>query len=138
MKKLLVVCLAVSCGSLYGAQSLFDAIKGGNWAEIKTAMESGNIKQQDSRGLTALMLAAELNNKKAVEALINAISGDLAQAKAFINKKNKYGSTALVMAAFNGNKDIVNILIAAGATDEDGEADRLAKNDEMRAILKKA
>jgi ankyrin repeat protein len=66
MKKLLVLCLAVSCGSLYGAgeTALAKAVKSGNIKDV-------DVFENDEKGYTALMYAAGYGKDDLVREIIN-------------------------------------------------------------------
>jgi ankyrin repeat protein len=126
MKKLLVVCLAVSCGSLYGAgePALAKAVKSGNFEEVK-AVVRGDLDSQGGNplNLTPLMYAAKLEKNDLAQALI--------AAGAKVNVTDRVGDSALMHAVMKGNKDIAQMLIAAGA-------DVTAKNKDGLSVFRAA
>jgi ankyrin repeat protein len=155
MKKLLIVCLALGCSSLYGATSLEEAVKGGNFEEVKAAV-GGNLNARDTNDnrFTPLMYAAKLGKKDLVEALIAAgadvnaggvfsvlslavdaenkdIVHALIAAGANVNAKNRSGISILMNAILKGNKDIVHALITAGA-------DVTAKDNNGDSVFRRA
>ena len=84
-----------------------------------------DVNAKDKGGMTALMVAAALNNPEVILALV--------RAGADMNAKNRYGMTALMLAAvrvtaFNGNPEVIHTLLKAGA-------DIFAKDNNGQTVL---
>jgi sulfatase-modifying factor enzyme 1/ankyrin repeat protein/Sel1 repeat-containing protein len=84
-------------------EGLFKASRDGNVDAVKQILASGvDVNVRDSKGRTALMIAAFHGHKQVVETLI--------QAKAEIYAKSKKGVTAQVLAEKKGFDEITKIL----------------------------
>ena len=84
----------------------FDAARRGDVAMIDTFIESGyTLDIQDSKGYTALILAAYNGHPEAVEHLLKAGANACVQ--------DKRGNTALMGAIFKGELNIAHRLMAA-------------------------
>ncbi|XP_034265767.1 M-phase phosphoprotein 8 isoform X1 [Pantherophis guttatus] len=122
---------------------LRDAVKNGNYTMVKMALNSNeeyNLDQEDSSGMTLVMLAsasghddilrllirkgAKVNckQKNGTTALIHAAEKNnlttvalLLEAGAYVNVQQKNGETALMKACKRGNYDIVRLMIENGA-----------------------
>ncbi|XP_041489893.1 M-phase phosphoprotein 8 isoform X2 [Microtus oregoni] len=122
---------------------LRDAVKNGDYIAVKVALNSNeeyNLDQEDSSGMTLLMLAAaggqddllrllitkgaKVNGrqKNGTTALIHAAEKNflttvaiLLEAGAFVNVQQSNGETALMKACKRGNSDIVRLVIECGA-----------------------
>ncbi|XP_036892968.1 M-phase phosphoprotein 8 isoform X2 [Sturnira hondurensis] len=122
---------------------LRDAVKNGDYITVKIALNSNedyNLDQEDSSGMTLLMLAAaggqddllrllirkgaKVNGrqKNGTTALIHAAEKNflttvaiLLEAGAFVNVQQSNGETALMKACKRGNSDIVRLVIECGA-----------------------
>uniref|UniRef100_A0A8C6VNT7 M-phase phosphoprotein 8 n=1 Tax=Naja naja TaxID=35670 RepID=A0A8C6VNT7_NAJNA len=122
---------------------LRDAIKNGNYTMVKMALNSNeeyNLDQEDSSGMTLVMLAAagghddilrllirkgakvNCRQKNGTTALIHAAEKNnlttaalLLEAGAHVNVQQKNGETALMKACKRGNYDIVRLMIENGA-----------------------
>ncbi|KAJ7320167.1 hypothetical protein JRQ81_019678 [Phrynocephalus forsythii] len=122
---------------------LRDAVKNGNYAIVKMALNSNeeyNLDQEDSSGMTLVMLAAaggqddilrllirkgakvNCRQKNGTTALIHAAEKNnlttvaiLLEAGACINVQQNSGETALMKACKRGNYDIVRLMIESGA-----------------------
>uniref|UniRef100_A0A8D0CA49 M-phase phosphoprotein 8 n=1 Tax=Salvator merianae TaxID=96440 RepID=A0A8D0CA49_SALMN len=122
---------------------LRDAIKNGNYALVKMALNSKeeyNLDQEDSSGMTLVMLAAagghddilrllirkgakvNFRQKNGTTALIHAAEKNnlttvaiLLEAGACVNLQQNSGETALMKACKRGNYDIVRLMIESGA-----------------------
>jgi ankyrin repeat protein len=71
--KLLVVCLALSCCSLYGETALEKAVQSGNVDEVKTLIKTKvDLNARNRQGYTALMIAASKGNLAIVKLLVEA------------------------------------------------------------------
>ncbi|KAH0625126.1 hypothetical protein JD844_033265 [Phrynosoma platyrhinos] len=93
---------------------LRDAVKNGNYATVKMALNSNeeyNLEQEDSSGMTLVMLAAAGGHDDILRLLI--------RKGAKVNCRQKNGTTALIHAAEKackrGNYDIVRLMIESGA-----------------------
>ncbi|XP_057563041.1 M-phase phosphoprotein 8 isoform X2 [Hippopotamus amphibius kiboko] len=123
--------------------SLRDAVKNGDYITVKVALNSSedyNLDQEDSSGMTLVMLAAaggqddllrlllrkgaKVNGrqKNGTTALIHAAEKNflttvaiLLEAGAFVNVQQSNGETALMKACKRGNSDIVRLVIECGA-----------------------
>ena len=103
-------------------------------ADIVAALvEAGaDLEGQDKTGATALMYAAQFNNKEIVTALI--------EASASVNAADNLGWTPLMRAVIGGNLDAVTALMEAGAdvnaTDFfDRTAVRIAEGRDLDEII---
>ncbi|KAM6446810.1 M-phase phosphoprotein 8 isoform 2-T2 [Liasis olivaceus] len=122
---------------------LRDAVKNGNYTMVKMALNSNedyNLEQEDSSGMTLVMLAAagghddilrllirkgakvNCRQKNGTTALIHAAEKNnlttvalLLEAGAHVNVQQKNGETALMKACKRGNYDIVRLMIENGA-----------------------
>ncbi|XP_020032670.1 M-phase phosphoprotein 8 [Castor canadensis] len=122
---------------------LRDAVKNGDYITVKVALNSNedyNLDQEDSSGMTLVMLAAaggqddllrllltkgaKVNGqqKNGTTALIHAAEKNflttvaiLLEAGAFVNVQQTNGETALMKACKRGNSDIVRLVIECGA-----------------------
>ncbi|KFO29177.1 M-phase phosphoprotein 8 [Fukomys damarensis] len=122
---------------------LRDAVKNGDYISVKVALNSNeeyNLDQEDSSGMTLVMLAAaggqddllrllitkgaKVNGrqKNGTTALIHAAEKNflttvaiLLEAGAFVNVQQSNGETALMKACKRGNSDIVQLVIECGA-----------------------
>ncbi|XP_012863354.1 M-phase phosphoprotein 8-like [Echinops telfairi] len=122
---------------------LRDAVKNGDYITVKGALNSSeeyNLEQEDSSGLTLMMLAAaggqddvlrllikkgakvNRRQKNGKTALIHAAEKNflttvaiLLEAGAFVNVQQSNGETALMKACKRGNWDIVRLVIECGA-----------------------
>ncbi|XP_043848413.1 M-phase phosphoprotein 8 [Dromiciops gliroides] len=125
------------------SNSLRDAVKNGDYVTVKIALNSNedyNLDQEDSSGMTLVMLAAaggqddllrllikkgaKVNGrqKNGTTALIHAAEKNflttvaiLLEAGAFVNVQQSNGETALMKACKRGNSDIVRLVIECGA-----------------------
>ncbi|KAM6095009.1 M-phase phosphoprotein 8 isoform 2-T3 [Chlamydotis macqueenii] len=122
---------------------LRDAVKSGDYMTVKMALSSNeeyNLDQEDSSGMTLVMLAAagghddllrvlirkgaKVNGrqKNGTTALIHAAEKNflttvaiLLEAGAYVNMQQSSGETALMKACKRGNSDIVRLMIESGA-----------------------
>ncbi|XP_042313185.1 M-phase phosphoprotein 8 [Sceloporus undulatus] len=122
---------------------LRDAVKNGHYATVKKALNSNeeyNLEQEDSSGMTLVMLAAagghddilrllirkgakvNCRQKNGTTALIHAAEKNnlttvaiLLEAGAYMNLQQNSGETALMKACKRGNYDIVRLMIESGA-----------------------
>ncbi|NXX43903.1 MPP8 phase, partial [Tricholaema leucomelas] len=122
---------------------LRDAVKSGDYMTVKMALSSNeeyNLDQEDSSGMTLVMLAAagghddllrvlirkgaKVNGrqKNGTTALIHAAEKNflttvaiLLEAGAYVNVQQSSGETALMKACKRGNSDIVQLMIESGA-----------------------
>ncbi|KAK2533006.1 M-phase phosphoprotein 8 isoform X1 [Columba livia] len=122
---------------------LRDAVKSGDYMTVKMALSSSeeyNLDQEDSSGMTLVMLAAagghddllrvlirkgaKVNGrqKNGTTALILAAEKNflttvaiLLEAGAYVNRQQSSGETALMKACKRGNSDIVRLMIESGA-----------------------
>ncbi|XP_072182697.1 M-phase phosphoprotein 8 isoform X4 [Excalfactoria chinensis] len=122
---------------------LRDAVKSGDYMTVKMALSSReeyNLDQEDSSGMTLVMLAAagghddllrvlirkgaKVNGrqKNGTTALIHAAEKNflttvaiLLEAGAYVNMQQSSGETALMKACKRGNSDIVRLMIESGA-----------------------
>nr|XP_058897450.1 M-phase phosphoprotein 8 isoform X3 [Kogia breviceps] len=122
---------------------LRDAVKNGDYITVKVALNSSeeyNLDQEDSSGMTLVMLAAaggqddllrlllrkgaKVNGrqKNGTTALIHAAEKNflttvaiLLEAGAFVNVQQSNGETALMKACKRGNSDIARLVIECGA-----------------------
>ncbi|XP_063250689.1 M-phase phosphoprotein 8 isoform X2 [Prinia subflava] len=122
---------------------LRDAVKSGDYMTVKMALSSNeeyNLDQEDSSGMTLVMLAAagghddllrvlirkgaKVNGrqKNGTTALIHAAEKNflttvaiLLEAGAYVNMQQSSGETALMKACKRGNSDIVRLMIENGA-----------------------
>ncbi|XP_036311485.1 M-phase phosphoprotein 8 isoform X1 [Pipistrellus kuhlii] len=122
---------------------LRDAVKNGDYITVKVALNSNeeyNLDQEDSSGMTLVMLAAaggqddllrllirkgaRVNSRQrnGTTALIHAAEKNflttvaiLLEAGAFVNVQQSSGETALMKACKRGNLDIVRLVIECGA-----------------------
>ncbi|XP_061484591.1 M-phase phosphoprotein 8 isoform X2 [Rhineura floridana] len=122
---------------------LRDAVKNGHYATVKMALNSNeeyNLDQEDSSGMTLVMLAAagghddilrllirkgakvNCRQKNGTSALIHAAEKNnlttaaiLLEAGAYVNLQQNSGETALMKACKRGNYDIVRLMIESGA-----------------------
>ncbi|XP_066474822.1 M-phase phosphoprotein 8 isoform X2 [Tiliqua scincoides] len=125
------------------ATQLRDAVKNGQYATVKAALNSSeeyNLDQEDSSGMTLVMLAAagghddilrllirkgakvNCRQKNGTTALIHAAEKNnlttvaiLLEAGACVNLQQNSGETALMKACKRGNSDIVRLMIESGA-----------------------
>jgi len=96
-------------GGNRGSDSLIDAVKKGNLAEVRKQIAKGaKVNQQDFIGVTPLSMAALTGQTGIVELLIDA--------GADVNVRGKDGGTALHSAAFLGQFQTVELLLAKGAS----------------------
>ncbi|XP_032694099.1 M-phase phosphoprotein 8 isoform X2 [Lontra canadensis] len=93
---------------------LRDAVKNGDYIAVKVALNSNedyNLDQEDSSGMTLVMLAAAGGQDDLLRLLI--------KKGAKVNGRQKNGTTALIHAAEKackrGNSDIVRLVIECGA-----------------------
>ncbi|XP_006219179.1 M-phase phosphoprotein 8 isoform X2 [Vicugna pacos] len=122
---------------------LRDAVKNGDYITVKVALNSSeeyDLEQEDSSGMTLVMLAAaggqddllrlllrkgaKVNGRQrnGTTALIHAAEKNflttvaiLLEAGAFVNVQQSSGETALMKACKRGNSDIVRLVIECGA-----------------------
>ncbi|XP_073195516.1 M-phase phosphoprotein 8 isoform X3 [Lepidochelys kempii] len=122
---------------------LRDAVKNGDYVTVKMALNSNeeyNLDQEDSSGMTLVMLAAagghddllrllirkgakvNCRQKNGTTALIHAAEKNflttvaiLLEAGAYLNVQQSSGETALMKACKRGNSDIVRLMIESGA-----------------------
>ncbi|XP_074672188.1 M-phase phosphoprotein 8 [Strix aluco] len=122
---------------------LRDAVKSGDYMTVKMALSSNedyNLDQEDSSGMTLVMLAAagghddllrvlirkgaKVNGRQrnGTTALIHAAEKNflttvaiLLEAGAYVNMQQSSGETALMKACKRGNSDIVRLMIESGA-----------------------
>ncbi|XP_048349294.1 M-phase phosphoprotein 8 isoform X2 [Sphaerodactylus townsendi] len=122
---------------------LREAVKNGHYATVKMALNSNedyNLDQEDSSGMTLVMLAAagghddilrllvrkgakvNCRQKNGTTALIHAAEKNnlttvaiLLEAGACVNLQQNSGETALMKACKRGNYDIVRLMIESGA-----------------------
>ncbi|XP_074841189.1 M-phase phosphoprotein 8 isoform X2 [Carettochelys insculpta] len=122
---------------------LRDAVKNGDYVTVKLALNSNeeyNLDQEDSSGMTLVMLAAagghddllrllirkgakvNCRQKNGTTALIHAAEKNflttvaiLLEAGAYLNVQQINGETALMKACKRGNSDIVRLMIESGA-----------------------
>uniref|UniRef100_A0A8C8SA78 M-phase phosphoprotein 8 n=1 Tax=Pelusios castaneus TaxID=367368 RepID=A0A8C8SA78_9SAUR len=122
---------------------LRDAVKNGDYVTAKMALNSNeeyNLDQEDSSGMTLVMLAAagghddllrllirkgakvNCRQKNGTTALIHAAEKNflttvaiLLEAGAYLNVQQSNGETALMKACKRGNSDIVRLMIESGA-----------------------
>ncbi|KFQ37440.1 M-phase phosphoprotein 8, partial [Mesitornis unicolor] len=122
---------------------LRDAVKSGDYMTVKMALSSNeqyNLDQEDSSGMTLVMLAAagghddilrilirkgakvNCRQKNGTTALIHAAEKNflttvaiLLEAGAYVNMQQSSGETALMKACKRGNSDIVRLMIESGA-----------------------
>ncbi|NXL92058.1 MPP8 phase, partial [Alectura lathami] len=122
---------------------LRDAVKSGDYMTVKMALSSNeeyDLDQEDSSGMTLVMLAAagghddllrilirkgaKVNSrqKNGTTALIHAAEKNflttvaiLLEAGAYLNMQQSSGETALMKACKRGNSDIVRLMIESGA-----------------------
>ncbi|NXN92884.1 MPP8 phase, partial [Rhinopomastus cyanomelas] len=122
---------------------LRDAVKSGDYMTVKMALSSDeeyNLDQEDSSGMTLVMLAAagghddllrvlirkgaKVNGrqKNGTTALIHAAEKNfittvaiLLEAGAYVNTQQSSGETALMKACKRGNSDMVRLMIESGA-----------------------
>ncbi|NXX90912.1 MPP8 phase, partial [Centropus bengalensis] len=122
---------------------LRDAVKSGDYMTVKMALSSNeeyNLDEEDSSGMTLVMLAAagghddllrvlirkgaKVNSrqKNGTTALIHAAEKNflttvaiLLEAGAYVNTQQSNGETALMKACKRGNSDIVRLMIENGA-----------------------
>ncbi|KAM4795459.1 M-phase phosphoprotein 8 isoform 2-T2 [Rhinophrynus dorsalis] len=125
------------------SSALKDAVKNGDYLTVKFALNSTeeyNLDQEDSSGMTLVMLAAaagqddllrllikkgakiNARQKNGTTALIHAAEKNhlttvalLLEAGAYVNMQQATGETALMKACKRGNSDIVRLLIEHGA-----------------------
>ncbi|XP_072261288.1 M-phase phosphoprotein 8 [Pyxicephalus adspersus] len=125
------------------SSTLKDAVKNGDYLTVKYALNSKeeyNLDQEDSSGMTLVMMAAaagqddilrllirkgakiNARQKNGTTALIHAAEKNylttvslLLEAGAFVNLQQATGETALMKACKRGNYDIVRLLIEQGA-----------------------
>ena len=104
----------------------------GTAQEVCAALDAGaNVNAKDKDGITALMVAAEVNSNPEV---INV----LLKAGADVNEKDEYGGTALMSAAYGNNLKAIDVLLKAGADvnvkDKDGKRaiDYARANDKLK------
>ncbi|KAM8976483.1 M-phase phosphoprotein 8 [Pelodytes ibericus] len=123
--------------------ALKDAVKNGDYLTVKFALNSTeeyNLDQEDSSGMTLVMMAAaagqddllrlllkkgakiNARQKNGTTALIHAAEKNylttvalLLEAGAYVNMQQATGETALMKACKRGNSDIVRLLIEHGA-----------------------
>ncbi|CAH2225272.1 M-phase phospho 8 [Pelobates cultripes] len=123
--------------------ALKDAVKNGDYLTVKFALNSTeeyNLDQEDSSGMTLVMMAAaagqddllrllikkgakiNARQKNGTTALIHAAEKNhlttvalLLEAGAYVNLQQNLGETALMKACRRGNYDIVRLLIEHGA-----------------------
>ncbi|XP_019827097.2 M-phase phosphoprotein 8 isoform X1 [Bos indicus] len=133
----------VTTADVIPSNLLRDAVKNGDYITVKVALNSSeeyNLDQEDSSGMTLLMLAAaggqddllrlllrkgaKVNGrqKNGTTALIHAAEKNflttvaiLLEAGAFVNVQQNNGETALMKACKRGNSDIVRLVIECGA-----------------------
>lgn len=87
---------------------IFKAARLGDLRALVACIQNGeSINAQDSRGLTPLIWAVDMNQVKVVKYLVDA--------KANLNLCDKYGQTALILAAGHNDVASLQILIAAKA-----------------------
>ncbi|XP_023046411.1 M-phase phosphoprotein 8 isoform X4 [Piliocolobus tephrosceles] len=131
------------CQADENSDVLRDAVKNGDYITVKVALNSNeeyNLDQEDSSGMTLVMLAAaggqddllrllitkgaKVNGrqKNGTTALIHAAEKNflttvaiLLEAGAFVNVQQSNGETALMKACKRGNSDIVRLVIECGA-----------------------
>lgn len=94
------------------SQALFDAVKSGNLSQLNTALQGADINAAGERGMTPLMLAANLGQLDMVKALL--------AAGADVSARDEREYTALMHGAYNSDLDrgfpeVVKALIDAGA-----------------------
>ncbi|XP_034859657.1 M-phase phosphoprotein 8 isoform X2 [Mirounga leonina] len=104
---------------------LRDAVKNGDYIAVKVALNSNeeyNLDQEDSSGMTLVMLAAAGGQDDLLRLLIRKGAKNflttvaiLLEAGAFVNVQQSNGETALMKACKRGNSDIVRLVIECGA-----------------------
>ena len=104
----IVCCIAiwVSLSAAYADPAeLFQAIRAGNVAFLKTHLTAADLDSRDRRGATPLMHAAAFGNLETVKLLLDA--------GADVNARNDFDATALLWCARDPEK--ARLLIARGA-----------------------
>ncbi len=95
-------------GGAAATVSLLDAALSGNVVSVRSALRAGQaINQKNTKGQTALMLAASKGAADVVYVLLNQ--------GATVDARDNDGFTALTHAAFHGDSQSVRQLIRAGA-----------------------
>jgi len=79
------------------------------------SVKKDNKLAKDNEQMTALMIAAKKNKKKAVDALLEPTTSHILAPAANANIKDKYDQTALMLALKAGHQDVVIKLIPATA-----------------------
>ncbi len=79
------------------------------------SVKKDNKLAKDNEQMTALMIAAKKNKKKAVDALLEPTTDHILAPAANANIKDKYDQTALMLALKAGHQDVVIKLIPATA-----------------------
>src|SRR6266496_1003420 len=90
---------AVAAATLNAAEAdpkLFQAVRNGDIAFLKQALEPSNLDARDRRGATLLMHAAAFGNLETLKLLIDRGAG--------VNAKNDFDATALLWAARDPEK----------------------------------
>ncbi len=94
--------------------SIFEAIIDEDLTELKEAISSGDINEQDEEnGYTGLHYCAQNGNVEMTKMLL--------ENGASVSIKDNYGNTALFKAVFysKGKTDIIKLLLEAGANPDD-------------------
>jgi|SRR5277367_1083557 uncharacterized protein len=92
-------------------EEAYKAIKRGNLASIRKALDSGmDVNLSNKFSWTLLMLAGIQGNMRVGELLIGR--------GADLNKMNDFGETALSLAAHSGHASFVKLLLSRGASPE--------------------
>jgi uncharacterized protein len=118
-----------------GWTPLMNAASQGGAVTAKLIEKGANVNARTKAGSTALMIAAEQNERNAVDVLLSH--------GADVHAANDRGNTVLMAAAYGGNPDIVRLLLAKGANARaaniDGETAldvaRKEKSDKVIAAL---
>ena len=84
--------------------NLYSASMDGNWAQVKSLLETGyHVDEPDEEGNTALIYACQNNHFKTAVILI--------ANKANVNHASKFGFTPLIFASWKGHVDLVSLLL---------------------------
>ncbi len=88
--------------------NIFELARNNKAEELKNALPDTNINATDSRGSTALIVAAYYNNTDAVKVLL--------EAGAHTDLQDGMGNTALMGVCFKGYTEVGKILLNGNAT----------------------